>query len=929
MRAKIASPEDFLTQNVPFAKWVSDVKATIENRGGHSVLRLTSTKPVDEAVGQLIINVDWEDGRLNRTYNFLLDPPLPKTNYGRDAAAQQDEIFLPQVPTEQRGVDAPASRTASTEPSAPAVSEVPANTSASADTQPASPTRPRNASTSVPASTPASTPIPMPEPAADPLVREDNTPRSTPPATPEVTGPIFAAPPPMDPVPTEEAHKVVSGDTLSKIARANLQPDITLDQMMIALYRANPKAFIDEDINRVKTGAVLNIPAAEEARAIEVSDARRQVRAHGVRFNEYRQAIAARAQAAPVAADTTGASTNQTGQISTAGSARAGGDAVVVGSRGTDQAAKIMALEEDVQAKKAESQELARKLVEQEKLAALRKLEEEAKLAVAAKAEADRKAAEEAAAAQKAAADVAAAQTAAAGAGSADGTDGAAVQEAGTSDTDAATSAAGTDGAAGSGTGTTADSSKAVPVNYDPPEDLSDYFNGKNIGLVILALGLIVLFVGWRSLKKKKAEEPLETYSKDTSMFPGDETSIFGDNGGQSVNTAASSVIHTDYSQTGLSIETNEGVDPVAEADVYMAYGRDFQAEEILNDALKTDPKRGAIYVKLLEIYAQRQDKAQFEVIATELYARTQGQGRDWDKAVAMGLKLDPTNALFSGTKRPAQEEDEQTAGPLFEALSEPPSQLDLGATEGNTTLSNLNFSASEHTNAQLKQTQYAGKLLQEPEPEEASDVVFEMPKANEPAVDPQVSSFSGKIDFNVGRSRDTSTLSSVGGTASRPVQKARPEVIIEPARAVASGGQSSVASARVSNDLVAPLEFDLPDIDGGYDDATSTVVLPSVQGGSDRTDKLTMDLEKTSFDPHALDFDLDLDAADGTDVATVPDVSSEVLDAGEVDTKLELARAYEDMGDTEGALELLREVVAEGNAVQKATAQTLIDKLG
>jgi pilus assembly protein FimV len=53
------------------------------------------------------------------------------------------------------------------------------------------------------------------------------------------------------------------------------------------------------------------------------------------------------------------------------------------------------------------------------------------------------------------------------------------------------------------------------------------------------------------------------------------------------------------------------------------------------------------------------------------------------------------------------------------------------------------------------------------------------------------------------------------------------------------------------------------------------------------------------------------------------------MADSGEIDTKLELALAYGDMGDTEGALELLREVVAEGNAAQKAEAKALIAKLG
>ena len=61
----------------------------------------------------------------------------------------------------------------------------------------------------------------------------------------------------------------------------------------------------------------------------------------------------------------------------------------------------------------------------------------------------------------------------------------------------------------------------------------------------------------------------------------------------------------SDFSREGLgNIDTDE-VDPIAEAEVYLAYGRDAQAEEILKDALKKDPQRQEIYLKLLEIHSQ------------------------------------------------------------------------------------------------------------------------------------------------------------------------------------------------------------------------------------------------------------------------------------------------------------------------------------
>ena len=103
-----------------------------------------------------------------------------------------------------------------------------------------------------------------------------------------------------------------------------------------------------------------------------------------------------------------------------------------------------------------------------------------------------------------------------------------------------------------------------------------------------------------------------------------------------------------DFSQTGPGTIDTDEVDPVAEADVYMAYGRDAQAEEILLEAMQKDPQRLAIHAKLLEIYANRKSVKQFETLASELYAQTGGAGPEWEKVAGLGAKLDPGNPLYT-----------------------------------------------------------------------------------------------------------------------------------------------------------------------------------------------------------------------------------------------------------------------------------------
>ena len=122
---------------------------------------------------------------------------------------------------------------------------------------------------------------------------------------------------------------------------------------------------------------------------------------------------------------------------------------------------------------------------------------------------------------------------------------------------------------------------------------------------------------------------------------------VFGSTGGGVVNTGDNSLA-SDFSREGLgNIDTDE-VDPIAEAEVYLAYGRDAQAEEILKDALKKDPQRQEIYLKLLEIHAQHNKPSAFETVASELYAVSNGQGEVWQKAVALGRQLDPANPMFA-----------------------------------------------------------------------------------------------------------------------------------------------------------------------------------------------------------------------------------------------------------------------------------------
>jgi len=103
----------------------------------------------------------------------------------------------------------------------------------------------------------------------------------------------------------------------------------------------------------------------------------------------------------------------------------------------------------------------------------------------------------------------------------------------------------------------------------------------------------------------------------------------------------------TVYSDSDAVVQADE-VDPVAEADVYIAYGRDEQAEEVLLDGIVSHPDRIDIKQKLLSLYHKRQNKEGFERIAEELYAQRALLTADvWASVCDQGKEVSPENPLF------------------------------------------------------------------------------------------------------------------------------------------------------------------------------------------------------------------------------------------------------------------------------------------
>jgi pilus assembly protein FimV len=180
------------------------------------------------------------------------------------------------------------------------------------------------------------------------------------------------------------------------------------------------------------------------------------------------------------------------------------------------------------------------------------------------------------------------------------------------------------------------------------------------------ALGVLGLG-GFLYMRRRRAAADGATSSPLTSAFPSDLKPATGSDkpGGGLVDTGNSSFL-TDFDKTGPGTIDTDEVDPVAEAEVYIAYGRDAQAEEILKEAMARDKGRHEIPLKLLEIYHARKSATAFETVAKELRGAVGESSPAWQKAAAMGAQIDPANPLYGGAPSGA-------AAAAFEAAAPAP----------------------------------------------------------------------------------------------------------------------------------------------------------------------------------------------------------------------------------------------------------------
>jgi pilus assembly protein FimV len=649
---------------------------------------------------------------------------------------------------------------------------------------------------------------------------------------------------------------------------------VTLEQMLVALYRKNEDAFIRKNLNLVRTGKILRVPDRDEVLAIVQGEAVSEFRTHVADWNAYRQRVADAAGTVPVEGRTA-----VSGKIAAKAEDKAGSSGprdVVKVSQGEPPGAaagkgkprasadRIRSLEEDLLARERALAEANDRISQLEKTVKdMQRLIElkggpgpvasapkpEAKPAPKPEVKPAPVKPEAVAKAEPVKPEIAAKPAPA---------------PAPEKPVAAAPEVKKPEAVAAAPSPTPPPAPKKAALPQPKPEPglvdtimAEPLYLGAGGGAIVLG-GLAFWMARRRRSRAAEGDSPPIAPTLSTAAAA-------------AAGAAAASGDTAAASAPDSPAAAEDDVDPLAEADVYIQYGRDSQAEEILKEALSRDPNRGEVQLKLLEIYASRKDKDSFGKLATDYQRVTGGAGDGWIKAAGMGYSIDPGNSLYAAGKDAAA----TVIPPTGHATDV---DLDLGGGAGTST-----------------------------------DITLDAGTAAAPGTD------TGILDLGA-----VDSAQKDGEQAGTPL----PDFTLEVPEAGSSApdvaldatpaASSSASGAPESN--VIDFQIELPKIESG----PSTVVKQApAQAAAD---------PGLDFKLEIPDLDLGDQGHDKTQIiAAAPAAASGEKDGHwyDVQTKFDLAKAYQEMGDKDGAREILQEVIKEGDGEQKVQAKSLLDSLG
>jgi pilus assembly protein FimV len=925
IKIQLAAPEDFQRAGVDRDYFLTNLHFSVDMDGhGGGTIKVTTREPVVEPYLNFVIEARWPNGRLLREFAVLLDPPTFSAN---KAAA----------------------------PVTPATSG-------------AQSVKPRAAQ--------------------PPVVKtETETTTSAPPADMSL------------PAATKTGeYRIQVYDTLSKIA-ARVKPasDVSVAQTMLAIQRANPQAFIRNNVNLIKSGYVLRLPTADEARSVTAEQAAQEVDSQMQEWRGGRSAgSVARAPAAGPQLDASAPepSKKEGGYREQARlSIATAGDTDKNGS-GSGSSKGIEALrqqltesQESLEKGKRDNKELQSRLDDMERqiatLQRLISLKDEQLAALQSKS-----------AGAKSAAPQVAAPAAEKPATSPQAPANAEPTAPATTPAPAPTPAAPTPAPEAAtpkpAAPVPAPAVPKPPVKRAAPAVESSFFdqiveNRNNylyagIAAILLALGIPMLIKrqrrkAWLERQEEESDslsfDSNDDFKFDTEAF--DEATAEEQPEAVAAPAAAEEIAQPAAEAPKKAVRSETG-DPIAESDIYIAYGRYQQAVDLLTNAIDAEPNRSDLRVKLLEVYIEMRNKDAFrqQYVALQSLGDSGAIARvkdllssvdgisDWlddlpgggshvasaiaagAAAAAVASELDLEFDHEEIAEEPEIASDDLDTGDEFSELEssfthesdlaeDEPVELDLDLDDE---LGSADISGDLN---ETKSTPSFDNTFGKPDVEVPG---FESASAFEAPVEESADAAFEEdgLELDLGDDDLDRALSNMGATETLGDLEEMPGNLEDLQT-------SAPVSADLSGDLELPEEFDLsqpstelPEVEraeseefGGLssdEDFEDPFVEPAAEPEQHAEPQPEMDVFAGLNEPAPAPIAEPQPAAE----APTPEGGDDfdfLADADEVATKLDLARAYIDMGDTEGAKDILDEVLQEGTDTQKEEASSLLSRIG
>ena len=546
LTADLAPLQAYAASNLDVSPALNGLKVSVQRQaGGNAVIRIIGEQPINEPVLQVLLDVRWSTGKMVRGFTLFIDPP-------------------------------------------------------------ATPEKTKTETGSIVGATPAVVLVPEKIPPVAPVAAAE---------APLVKAEAAQTPPAAEPQPSSSAAVtrrttvVEKGDTTRKIAARLRSDNLTAEQVMLALLRANPDAFVAQNINRLKAGATLTLEPLPNPQTLSSEEAAREVA---------RQAAAWRKGLAAAKGDQPDAKSTATGQGRST-SKKVGPAPGTAKAPGGQAELKLGAAQEK---DKADAEKLAAEM--QAKEDSERKAELEKNI--------------------EALKEAAATTSQAAGSGSVAAPE---IEKPAVEAPPPAPAVA---------------AKVPAPASDAPPEGILESLQSLDTTTLAGAGALALLLLAWLIVRLRASattnddapppeqehenQQPVDETqptlgSREPSLAAGFEESTVA---AQDPAPAASppSVLFADS-----QLKPSDNLDAVAEADVYLAYGRDAQAEEILREALGVTPNKVELHQKLLDIFVLRGDADGFAEIAQTMSTYLDSQGPEWLKVCELGALLDGSNPLY------------------------------------------------------------------------------------------------------------------------------------------------------------------------------------------------------------------------------------------------------------------------------------------